>query len=167
MVWSPPIEMSFLSVADQRECLLLDFADCPGDVVGGAGDVAGVDNLDFVDRLDVELGVVAGAQEPRGFADCGRTEAGAGPEGGSAVERYTDNRNVVVRNAVDLGKPGEGAEACVAGDFGCVDGADGLVRCHAGILRCVGSERRAGSVSVLGGGCSPLSGNVRSMHSNS
>ena len=117
-------------VAEEREGLLLDLADCAGDVVGGAGDVAGVHNLGFVHGLDVELRVVAGAQEPRRFTDSGRTEAGAGAEGGTAVERDTDDRNVVVRHAVDLRKPGEGAQARVAGDFCCVDGADWLVRGH-------------------------------------
>ncbi|MCY1221266.1 hypothetical protein D9M72_333140 [compost metagenome] len=114
--------------------MLLDFADCPGDVVGSARDVTGIHNLGFVHGLYVELGVVAGAQEAGGLADCGRTETGAGPEGGSAVERYTDNCDVVVRDAVNLGEAGEGAEACIPGDFGCVDRADGLVRCHAGSL---------------------------------
>ena len=35
-------------VAEEREGLLLDLADRAGDVVGGAGDVAGVHNLGFV-----------------------------------------------------------------------------------------------------------------------
>ena len=76
--------------------------------------------------------MVAGAQEPRRFTDSSRTEAGARAVGGAAVERDTDNRNVVVRHAVDLRKPGEGAQARVAGDFCCIDGTNWLVRGHDG-----------------------------------
>ncbi|MNI68959.1 hypothetical protein D3C73_1246830 [compost metagenome] len=116
--------------ADQGQRLLLDLADCPSDVVGGAGNIAGVHHLGFVYRFNVELRVIARAEEPGGLADCGRAETGARPEGGSAVERYSYDRDVVVRDAVDLGETGEGTESCIPGNFGCVDRADGLMRCH-------------------------------------
>jgi hypothetical protein len=64
--------MSPLSTADQGKRLLLDLTDCPGDVVGGAGDVAGVHHLGFVHRFNVELRVVTG----RRSREASRTAAG-------------------------------------------------------------------------------------------
>lgn len=76
-----------LVLADQWPGLLFDFTNSPSDVVGGAGDVAGIDYL--------------------GFLDSGGTEPWAGAEGGGAVVGHSDDGNVIVGHAVDLREPGK------------------------------------------------------------
>lgn len=46
-------------------------------------------------------------QMSRGLPDGHRAEPGSRPAGGAAVERYAKHRDVIVRDPVDLGKPGE------------------------------------------------------------
>jgi hypothetical protein len=130
-----------------------DFADLGTDGIVGALDVAGddlavavVEDLEELERLDVEVEVVGGAAEVGGLTDGTRAEAGAGPVRRCGVCGRADDDDVgaLAAEVIFAGEEGDAHERRDADEGGAVVHA---VVDHGGqtsLSQCIGSASARG-----------------------
>ena len=101
-----------------------DLATCFIDVVRGHRDVAGIDYLHRRQRRHPEFDMVTGPQRARSLSDRHWPEPRAGAIGRPAVERHSQDCDVIVADLVDVYNPRESALTRVARDCRRRDGAE-------------------------------------------
>ena len=126
MVWSPPMATRCDPALQQRIGARLDLGHRRLDVEGGAGDVAGVDDLDGVERRDVQIGMV-GAEKPGALPDGARSEPGPGPVARPGIERDADHTDVPGLDLLHIGSRKKVADPGEPRYLGGVDRADRFV----------------------------------------
>ena len=92
--WSPPRTIGIAPVGRDLADLAVDERVAPLDPGRDDVRVAGVDDGQDLERLDVQLERVDRAGRVLGLADGARAEPGAGPVADRVVERRADDRDV-------------------------------------------------------------------------